>query len=53
MKDVDLYSGEEVTKLLIGNKDDLPESKASCDRYAYSRPLRVCTRLHAMMLKLI
>mmetsp|Transcript_32293 Transcript_32293/g.53384 ORF Transcript_32293/g.53384 Transcript_32293/m.53384 type:complete len:618 (+) Transcript_32293:54-1907(+) len=27
MKDVDLYSGEEVTKLLIGNKDDLPERK--------------------------
>lgn len=27
MKDVDLYSGEEVTKLLIGNKDDLPEAK--------------------------
>jgi len=27
MKDVDLYSGEEVTKLLIGNKDDVPEGK--------------------------
>ena len=27
MKDVDLYSGEEVTKLLIGNKDDMPAKK--------------------------
>ena len=27
MKDVDLYSGEEVTKLLIGNKDDRPDAK--------------------------
>jgi len=27
MKDVDLYSGEEVTKLLIGNKDDIPDAK--------------------------
>ena len=27
MKDVDLYSGEEVVKLLIGNKDDMPEKK--------------------------
>lgn len=27
IKDVDLYSGEEVTKLLIGNKDDVKDSK--------------------------
>ena len=27
IKDVDLYSGEEVVKLLIGNKDDRPDAK--------------------------
>ena len=27
IKDVDLYSGEEVTKLLIGNKDDVRDAK--------------------------
>jgi len=27
IKDVDLYSGEEVVKLLIGNKDDIPDKK--------------------------
>ena len=27
IKDVDLYSGEEVTKLLIGNKDDVKGAK--------------------------
>ena len=31
IKDVDLYSGEEVTKLLIGNKDDSPPEMKAVD----------------------